>query len=392
MSKEAKIILVISVLFTLAMGLSNIFVNIFLWKKSNNFVVIALYNLMHYIFVPIAFIAGGWLSKKKNGVWSLRLGIIFFIIFFGLTLYIKNNILSFIYPLGILFGIASGFYWLAYQVLSFDCTTEGNRDTFNGFNGCVGGGANALAPLLGGYIIQKAGNTTGYTIVFACSLILFVILILVSLLLKTKHYVDKLDIGHIWGSRHSDWAKFRKAIATWGLRDVVIGFLIVTLIFKSTGSELSVGKLSLLASIISSLAHLTQQKLIKPKLRLLSMYVGVTFMLFSILGLAWHIGYTTLLTYIIMDAIFAPFFLIPMSSASFNVISEYHEENLRIEYVINKEIVLNLGRIVSTLVLIGLLVFIKQTNILNYFLLFLGSTQIVSVFFLRQMNILKVKT
>lgn len=392
MSKEAKIILVISILFTLAMGLSNIFVNILLWKKSNDFISIALYNLMHYIFVPITFIFAGWISKKKNGIWSLRLGILFFMMFFGLILLIKDNVLSYIFPLGILFGVASGFYWLAYQVLSFDFTTENNRDTFNGFNGFTAGGANALAPLAGGYIIQTAGNENGYTIVFACSLVLFFILILVSLLLKTKRYGDKLNFRHIWGSQHEEWAKLRRAVTTWGLRDVVIGFLIVTLIFKSTGSELSVGKLSLLAAVISSLACLTQQKLMKPKRRLLSMYIGATAMLISVLVLAWHIGYTSLLAFTILEATFAPFFTIPMASASFNVINEYHEENLRAEYLINKEIVLNMGRIVSTLVLIALLVFVKQTYVLNYFLLFLGSTQLISVFFLRKMRIWKVKT
>lgn len=49
---------------TLAMGLSNIFLNILLWKKSKDFIVVALYNLMHYIFVPIAFIFAGWMNYK----------------------------------------------------------------------------------------------------------------------------------------------------------------------------------------------------------------------------------------------------------------------------------------------------------------------------------------
>lgn len=73
MSKKAKTLLVVSALFTLAMGLSNVFVNIFLWKKTNDFTVIALYNLMHYIFVPITFIFAGWLSKMKNGIWSFAI-------------------------------------------------------------------------------------------------------------------------------------------------------------------------------------------------------------------------------------------------------------------------------------------------------------------------------
>lgn len=390
MLKEAKIILVISILFTLAIGLSNIFVNIFLWKRSNDFIIVAIYNLMHYIFVPITFIFAGWLSKKKNGVWPLRIGILSFILFFGLILYIKDNIIAYIYSLGILFGIASGFYWFAYSILSFDFTTKNNRDTFNGISGSVAGGANALAPLAGGYIIQKAGNTHGYTIVFSCSLALFFILILVSLLLKSKYYGDKLNIGHIWGSKHSEWTKLRKAIMVWGFRDVVIGFLITTLVFISTGSEFSVGKLSLLAAIISSLAFLSQQKLIKPKHRLFSIHIGAVLMFIAVLGFTRHIGYTSLLVFTVLDAMFAPFFLTPLNSASFNVITEYHEENLRAEYVINKEIILNIGRIISTILLILLLKTVKQAYVLNYFLLFLGSMQIISLFFLRKMKIWKV--
>lgn len=392
MSKDAKVLLIISVLFTLAMGLSNIFVNIFLWKKSNDFIIVALYNLMHYIFVPITFILAGCLAKKKNGLWSLRLGILFFILFFGLIIFIKGNILSYIYPLGILYGIAAGFYWLAHHIISFDCTTENNRDTFNGYNGFFLGGANALAPLVGGYIIQKAGNINGYTIIFTCSMVLFTALIFVSLLLKDKHYKGKLDFGHIWGSKHSEWTKLRYAITIWGLRDVVIGFLIVALIFKSTNSELSVGKLSLLGAIASSLACLTQQKLFKPKHRILSMYIGAILMLFAVLGFAWSIGYISLFVFTMLDAMFTPFFTTPMNSASFNVINKYHEENLRAEYVINKEIVLNIGRIISTLILIVLLVFVKRTNVLSFFLIFLGSTQLISLFFLRKMKIWKVKT
>jgi MFS transporter, YQGE family, putative transporter len=113
--------------------------------------------------------------------------------------------------------------------------------------------------------------------------------------------------------------------------------------------------------------------------------------LLAVLGFTWNIGYISLFVFTILDAMFSPFFITPMSSASYNVINEYHEESLRAEYVINKEIVLNIGRIISTLVLIALLVFVKRTYILNYYLLFLGSTQLISLFFLRKMQIWKVK-
>ena len=125
--------------------------------------------------------------------------------------------------------------------------------------------------------------------------------------------------------------------------------------------------------VLSSFAFLIQQKLFKPRHRLLSMYIGVTLMLIAVLGLTWNIGYTTLLIFIVIESIASPFFITPMASATFNVINEYHEESLRAEYIINKEIVLNLGRIISTLVLIILLALVKQVHVLNFYLLFLGS-------------------
>lgn len=387
MSKKAKILLVISGLFTLAMGLSNVFVNIFIWKNSNDFVVIAKYNLMHYIFVPITFILGGWITKSKNGVWSLRVGITFFVVFFLLILTFKESILNYIYPLGVLFGIAAGFYWVAFHVLSFDFTSTDNRDTFNGFNGSVAGVCGAIAPITSAFIIAR-NNSKGYTIVFAMSLAIFVVLILVSLLLKSKEYYGKkLDFHCVLRAHCNGWKEIRRSIAVWGIRDVVIGFLISILLFKTAGTELAVGKLSTLAALVMSCAYIAEQKLIKPKRRVFSMHMGAILMFIGVLGLVIKINYGTLLFYILVDALFLPFFMVPLSSASFNVVNRNHEEDLRIEYVINKEIALNTGRIASTVLLILLLSYIKYDRVLNYFLLFIGSAQLVSIFFLRKLRI-----
>lgn len=390
MSKKAKILLVISAIFTLAMGLSNVFVNIFLWKKSNNFMVIAQYNLMHYVLVPPTFILAGWLSKKKNGIWSLRLGILFFIVFFGFILFLRNSVTRYVFPIGALYGIAAGFYWLAYHVLSFDFTSTENRDSYNGFNGSISGVCGAIAPITSAYIIEKNTLNNGYTIVFSTSLILFVILIGISFMLKADNYGTKLKFSRIISSNCMDWRNLRKSIFAWGFRDVIIGFLIIVLVFKATGSELAVGKFSLYASLISSTAFYVEQKIIKPKLRLVSMFFGAIFMFIAVWGLVANISYGSLILYMIMDAAFVPFFLVPLASASFNIISTQHEEDLRVEYIINKEIMLNSGRIVSISILLALLSFYANADSLNYFLFFIGFAQLVSLIFLRRLKIWKV--
>ncbi len=387
MSKRAKLLLTVSALFTLAMGISNVFLNILLWKESKNFIVLAQYNLMQYIFLPITFIFAGWLSKRKNGIWSLRLGIVFFIILFGLILLFEDKISKFVLLLGILFGVAAGFYWLAYHVLSFDFTSTQNRDTFNGFNGSICGICGAIAPISSAYIINKNLLGMGYTIVFSISLLLFVILILVSFLIKAEYYGSKINYKKVFSSNSRDWNTLRKGIFMWGFRDVIIGFLIIVLVFKSTGSEWSVGTFALIASVISSVAYVVEQKLIKPKARLKSMLAGATLMFVAVWGLVVNIRYGTLMLYMILESASLPFFLVPFSSASFNIISLQHQDDLRLEYIINKEIVVNLGRIISLSVLIGLLWFFKYDRSLNYFLLIIGCTQLIALYFLRKMKV-----
>ncbi len=387
MSKRAKLLLTVSALFTLAMGISNVFLNILLWKESKNFIVLAQYNLMQYIFLPITFIFAGWLSKRKNGIWSLRLGIVFFILLFGLILLFEDKISKFVLLLGILFGVAAGFYWLAYHVLSFDFTSTQNRDTFNGFNGSICGICGAIAPISSAYIINKNLLGMGYTIVFSISLLLFVILILVSFLIKAEYYGSKINYKKVFGSNSRDWSILRKGIFMWGFRDVIIGFLIIVLVFKSTGSEWSVGTFALIASVISSVAYVVEQKLIKPKARLKSMLIGSILMFTAVWGLVVNIRYGTLMLYMIMESASLPFFLVPFSSASFNIISLQHQDDLRLEYIINKEIVVNLGRIISLSVLIGLLWFFKYDRSLNYFLLIIGCTQLIALYFLRKMKV-----
>ncbi len=65
MCKNAKVLLLVSALFSFAMGLSDIFINVFFWRETNNFMVIAIYNLIINITTPITFVIAGVLSKRK---------------------------------------------------------------------------------------------------------------------------------------------------------------------------------------------------------------------------------------------------------------------------------------------------------------------------------------
>lgn len=390
MCKEAKILLAVSTLFTFAMGLSGIFINVFFWKQTNNFIVIVLYNLMHYVFTPIAFIPAGALAKKKNGIWALRIGLLVYALFFALILFWGNKGIFYIYLLGMIYGTAIGFYWLAFNTLSFDFTHVNNRDTFNGFNGSCSAIAAAAAPMASAYIISTFSGMKGYYVVFAATLLLFVILLLVSAFLRCKNYGSKLNLKTAFSGNSKEWCAVWKSTGLWAIRDVTIVFVINILIIETTKSELSLGKLTFIASLISSASYVLVQKIIKPPRRRLSVGIGAIGSFLAVLGLALKVDYWTLFAYVVLDAFFLPFFLIQLNSATFNVINRAHEEDMRIEYMINKDFALNAGRIVSAGVLIALLSAFKELSILRAYLVFIGLAPVLSGYFLQKLkNILE---
>lgn len=386
MCKNAKILLTMSALFSFAVGLSGIFINVFIWKETNSFIVIAIYNLVNYIFTPITFVLAGILAKKKNGIWSLRIGLIIYALFYALILFIGTKEIVYIFFLGVVHGMATGFYWLAFNTLSFDFTDINNRDTFNGFNGSFSGVTAAVAPMTSAYIISRFSGINGYGVVFSMTFAIFLLLILISIVLKCENCSSRIDFKRVFSANGEDWRIIRKSTVLWGFRDVIIIFLVNILIIETTKSELSLGKFAFIASLISSASYMMVQKIIKPSYRRLSIFIGTIGSFLAICGLVIRISHSTLLTYIIMDAFFLPFFIIQLSSSTFNVINRAHEENMRIEYMINKDLMLNTGRIISLIILITLLTTFENFSILKFYLVFIGVAPIASGYFLRKLK------
>src|SRR5690606_32227044 len=86
---------------------------------------------------PLTFIIAGKWAKKVDRVIVLRLGVTFLSLFFMTVLLVGDNAAKFNIMLGSILGIGYGFYWLAFNVLTFEITEPENRDFFNGFFGLL---------------------------------------------------------------------------------------------------------------------------------------------------------------------------------------------------------------------------------------------------------------
>src|SRR5699024_10966144 len=127
-NRDLFFLLFIGGLYSLGIFLSNTFVNVYLWKQSGEYITIAVYNLAIYLFQTVTFILAGKIAKKVDRIIVLRLGVVFLSLFFLSVLIMAENAAKYNFMLGGLLGIGYGFYWLAFNVLTFEITEPETRD------------------------------------------------------------------------------------------------------------------------------------------------------------------------------------------------------------------------------------------------------------------------
>jgi MFS transporter, YQGE family, putative transporter len=390
LTKDLSLLLIIGGLYSLSVALSNTFVNIFLWKQTGEYSDIALYNLSIVVLQPLTFILAGRWAKKIDRVIVLRIGVIFLALFYLTVLVTGKNAATFLLLLGSLLGIGYGFYWLAYNVLTFEITEPETRDFFNGFLGILSSTGGMIGPMASGFIITRFEKFTGYSIVFGLSLSLFALAVFLSFSLKPRPAKGKYCFKRIVEERkhNPNWRLITNANFFQGLREGTFLFVISVFVYLSTGSELSLGTFGLINSGISFIAYYAASRLIKKKDRKKSILTGGIILYLAVLLIVWDVNFVKLLIYAGMIAIAYPLLLVPYMSTTYDVIGTgWKAAEMRIEYIVVREIFLNSGRIVSILSFLATVTWFDAEKSIPILLLFLGAGHSVIYLFIRKVQI-----
>ncbi|MCL6571069.1 MAG: MFS transporter [Bacillus sp. (in: Bacteria)] len=390
LTKDLSLLLIIGGLYSLSIALSNTFVNIYLWKQTGKYSDIALYNLSIVILQLLTFILAGRWAKKIDRVIVLRIGVIFLALFYLMVLITGTNAATYLFLLGSLLGIGYGFYWLAYNVLTFEITEPETRDFFNGFLGILSSMGGMIGPITAGIIITRFEKFTGYSIVFSLSLALFALAVFMSFSLKPRPAVGKYYFKRILAERkqNENWRLITNAHFFQGLREGTFLFVISVFVFISTGSELALGTFGLLNSGISFITYYLASRLIKKTSRKKAILIGGIMLYLSVLLLVWEVNFVKLLIYAGVIAVAYPLLLVPYMSTTYDVIGTgWKAGEMRIEYVVVREIFLNLGRIVSIVAFLVAITWFKEEKSIPILLLFLGAGHTCIYFFIRRIHL-----
>ncbi|MDB5084644.1 MAG: transporter [Bacilli bacterium] len=380
--KPAALLVWINGSFLLAGSLSGAFVNVFLWKQRGSLVPLALFNGIHFLIIPFVFWAARSIPKLSS-ITAIRAGLVFCGLFYTVVLLTKQQ--SNVYVMGTLMGFGAGSYWFGFNLLSYHFINTQDRARFNSSMGVIAALAGVVSPLLSGFIISRF-STIGYHLVFAASLSSLVISFLASLRIKRDDIRDEAHLpAPLFKRRHPNWSRALLANLFEGGRQGVFTFFGAILVFMATGSEWALGKFSAWTALISSLSFFIVGKWIKSNWYNESMLISSFLSTAVIAVFLWGTTPLTILLYGVVTSLFTPLFAVPYGTRVFQVIDEAHEKHEK-EYIVEREISLNVGRVISVAGFLITYELLAKEWIPAYVLV-VGSLQVIAVLLFRRVKL-----
>ncbi|NNV05405.1 MFS transporter [Geobacillus sp. C56-T2] len=387
--RDLLLLLCIGGFYALAVSLSNTFVNIYLWKQTGDFRDVALYNLAVVTMQPLTFLFAGRLAKQIDRILILRLGVSCLAVFFVTVLFVGPRAHQYLLVLGALLGVGYGFYWLAFNVLTFEITEPETRDFFNGFFGVLTSSAGMIGPIVAGYVISSLAGQKGYTLVFSLSLGLFLVAVLLSFFLKRRTAAGKYLFVRIVKERtqNENWRLITNAHFFQGLREGSFVFVISVLVYVTSNSEWALGKYGLVNSFTSFVAYYAVSRLMKQEYRMKAILLGGLLLYAAIFLIVFQPSYPRLIIYAVTIAIAYPILLVPYSSLTFDVIGRsWKSAEARVEYIVVRELFLNAGRVVSILAFLTAVALFGEKNGIRALMFVCGAGHLVIYWFVRRIR------
>lgn len=389
-NKDLVLLLVVGGLYFLSIALSNTFVNVFLWKQSGSFRDIGLYNLAIVVMQPLTFILAGKWAKKIDRVIVLRLGVSFLSVFFLAVLFLGDHASHFLLLLGGLLGVGFGFFWLAFNVMTFEITEPETRDFFNGFLGLLSSLAGMIGPITAGAVITSMDKFTGYKTIFSISLVFFTAAVVLSFFLKRRSAKGDFLFRRIIAERknNSNWNSILRAQFFQGLREGTFAFVIVVWVFIATKSELALGTFGLVQSAVSFVVYYLATRLIKRSYRKKSILLGGFILYAAVFLILFHLSFSLLIFYAVVIAVAFPLLLVPFESLTYDVIGKgWKAAEMRIEYIVVTELFFNAGRVISILAFILLVTFFDDKQSIRILLAVIGAGHLAIYFCIRPVRL-----
>ncbi len=353
MSKNEKLICVISCLWFLASTMSSAFVSVYLYSYTGSLVVMSLYTFVRIGMFPIFFTFGAKLAQKRGFATTLFLGLIISIsylvvILFGNHLFEQN--IWVIYLVGVLIGIGESFYWMSSHSLSQLVSTPDSRMIFLSNMGIGNNLAKLVAPGLAAIFISLAAtDMEGYIDIFKVILAVYIIIAIVITKVNVQASPRPFKVWrHLFKDvkENREWRFCALSSILFGIRDSLVLTLTGLLVYNATGGQGNLySQLLIVFSFITIAAYYFIGKKITRKKRISYFAISSILISSSTLVLVFFPTLEGAIYFGVVNAVATPVYLNIYQSDYMAEIHRYSEKENIIGRVIARETHLVMGRL-----------------------------------------------
>lgn len=364
-----------------AESITNVFIAAFIWRFTESFYAVALYQIGFYVALATGFWINGALLRKfylKNiflfstiitGASSL------IVLFFSES---KSVLLFFL--IGLINAFGYGLYWPNRNYLELKEIKDSSRNYYFSLINSVGWTTRALVPFISGWFIVLGSSSGLYeieTAYWALFIFSFILMIKAGLVIyRSKHvsprplFITRFNLQRFFNRRFF-------LNTSHGVVDGV-SFIFAIIILIHLGDEGVLGTLTAIASLLGSFVLYLYGKFSKETARIkVSLISNILFILCAV-GLIFLPSPLNFIIYILIGSIFTSLYYIgaePIILAESEL--EISDETEEYSIIFDNEFFLNLGRVVGILIFVFLVYQYSQSFTLKFGPLFVGLLQLI---------------
>lgn len=377
--------LVVHTCFLVFYGMPHVFINTMLLGQTNDVKVVVMYNVTFFVGSAVSMLAAAGILQKTNSGITAVIGILGYNVLYLLLIMLGGNASRWHLWLGLLAGLADGFYWISYGHLLSDVTDISNRDSGLAIVNICGNIVNLTIPLLAGIIINALGGTRGYNAVFGVAFVVSGITCVLALRLPKRHMAGRTRADYpytlrsIRRNRHLFYGLSAQCCK--GIREGAFTFILSTLLYQLVKNELLVGVNTFLSAAAAIASYIIAGRLLSITNRVQYMGVAVTVLSGAALLCILHLSPVMVIIYTVVNAFFAGFLENSTYTTFLDMMQLTPEMNdHRPEVLAINDTVLEIGRCVGLAVFIAINVFVgENVGVQVWSLLLLTLTQFGTV-------------
>ena len=389
MKQEQKVLITISALKSIMSIFLGPFLTAYFLKTSAEGVMfISEYYMISYFLLGVLTLIIAVIVNRKYRIEMYRFGVIFNFIYMLSIVLLQEKIIKYLPVVAILNGIALATYWYPYNIFMASKIDNKDRMKFSTTNNIINSVVGIITPLLLGAIITTS-NFESTAIIIA---VLSALVIVLSFFIKTEkdYHLPDVTYKDTW-----DYLKKYKAIRKVYFTELLKGFaasegalgiLTTVIIFNSFKTDMNLGIITSIATVLKIIyieLYRRKWKGTKEKGVIIFSSIIPAISLFLLLLFPTNI---TMVLYNICFTVFTGLLGMIAEIRSYNICnSNLLDEDKQIEFLAIKELILNIGRVLSYELVI-ILSFLKIPNSLNILLITLTIVMVYMGYSIGKLN------